>query len=134
MILQLQRRHIDLLKQEARKVHPIEACAMLFGKLSKNKASVEKVEVASNKLHSTMRFEIDPLRVVAAFNEAEKEGLKFIGLFHSHPVPAVPSSTDLEYMKLWGDTIWLILSSRTSKLAAYQIKDEELKEATIRIE
>jgi proteasome lid subunit RPN8/RPN11 len=134
LILRLQRRHIDLLKQEARKAHPIEACAMLFGKLSNNGVSVEKVEMTPNKLQSTVRFEIDPMNAVAAFNDADEEGLEFIGLFHSHPAPAAPSSIDLKFMKLWGDALWLILSSTEGKLAAYQIKDDEIAEATIRIE
>lgn len=134
MILQLQRRHVDLLKQEAKKVHPVEACAMLFGKLSQNEAAVEKVEVAPNELQSTVRFEIDPVKVAAAFTEAEDEGLDFIGLFHSHPAPAAPSPIDLKYMKLWGDALWLILSSTDGNLAAYQLSDGTVKEATIRIE
>ncbi len=134
MILRLQPHHLDLLKQETRKVHPVEACALLFGKLSKNEAFVEKVEVAPNELRSTVRFEIDPMRVVATFNEAEEEGLEFIGLFHSHPAPAVPSPIDLKFMKLWGDALWLILSSTDGNLAAYQIKDDKVEEAAIRIE
>ena len=133
MILQLQRYHVDLLKQEVRKVHPVEACAMLFGKLSKNEALVEKVEIAPNKLRSTTMFEIDPERVVAAFNEADEEGLEFIGLFHSHPAPAAPSPIDLKFIKLWGDALWLILSSTEGNLAAYQIKDDDVEEVTIRI-
>jgi proteasome lid subunit RPN8/RPN11 len=107
---------------------------MLFGKLSNNEASVEKVEVALNKLQSTVRFEIDPMKVVAAFNEADEEGFEFIGLFHSHPAPAVPSSIDIKFMKLWGDALWLILSSTEGKLAAYQIKSNEITEATVIIE
>ena len=134
LILQLQRRHVDLLKQEAKKVHPVEACAMLFGKLSQNEAVVKKVEFAPNELQSTVRFEIDPVKVAAAFTEAEEEGLDFIGLFHSHPAPAAPSPIDLKYMKLWGDALWLILSSSDGNLAAYQLSDGTVKEATIRIE
>ena len=107
---------------------------MLFGKLSNNEVSVEKVEMTPNKLQSTVRFEIDPMNAVAAFNDADEEGLEFIGLFHSHPAPAAPSSIDLKFMKLWGDALWLILSSIEGKLAAYQIKDDEIVEATIRIE
>jgi len=133
LILQLQRRHVDLLKQEAKKVHPVEACAMLFGKLSQNDSVVEKVEFAPNELQSTVRFEIDPVKVAAAFTEAEEEGLDFIGLFHSHPAPAAPSPIDLKYMKLWGDALWLILSSTDGNLAAYQLTDDTVKEATIRI-
>lgn len=134
MILRLQRHHVDLLKQEARNLHPIEACAMLFGKLDKNKASVEKVEVTPNELQSTVKFEINPLRVVTAFNEAEEQGLEFIGLFHSHPAPAAPSLIDIKFMKLWGDALWLILSSTDGNLAAYQIKNGNVEEAIIRIE
>lgn len=106
---------------------------MLFGKLSDNKASVEKVEVAPNLLQSPARFEIDPIRVVSLFNKAEEEGLEFIGLFHSHPAPATPSPIDLKFMKLWGEALWLILSSTDGNLAAYQIKDGKVEEAIIRI-
>jgi len=133
LILQLQRHHADLLKQEAKKVHPVEACAMLFGKLSQNKAVVEKVEFAPNELQSTVRFEIDPEKVAAAFADAEEEGLDFIGLFHSHPASASPSPIDLKYMRLWGDALWLILSSTEGNLAAYQLMDDTVIEATIRI-
>jgi proteasome lid subunit RPN8/RPN11 len=133
LILQFKHHHLDLLRQEARKVYPIEACAILFGKLSQTEASVEKVEVAPNKLRSNTRFEIDPMRVVAAFKKAEEEGLDFIGLFHSHPAPAVPSPVDLQFMKLWGDAFWLILSSTEGELAAYQIVNDKVTEATIRI-
>ncbi len=134
MILHLLRHHVDLLKQETKKVHPVEACAMLFGKLSQNEARVEKIEVAPNELQSTVRFKIDPQRVVAAFTKADEEGLDFIGLFHSHPAAAAPSPIDLKFMQLWGDALWLILSSIDGKLAAFQIKDDKVKEATIRIE
>jgi proteasome lid subunit RPN8/RPN11 len=113
-------------------MYPVEACAMLFGELSYNEAVVEKVEVAKNRLLSGTRFEIDPARVAAAITEAEKEGLGFIGLFHSHPAPAVPSSIDLKYMRLWGDALWLIMSSTDGKLAAYQLVDGTVKEATVR--
>jgi proteasome lid subunit RPN8/RPN11 len=107
---------------------------MLFGKMSQSEAEVKKVLVAKNRLISTTRFEIDPTMVAVAVIEAEKEGYEFIGLFHSHPAPAIPSSVDLKYMRLWGDIVWLILSSTTGKLAAYQLIDCTVKEVTIRIE
>ena len=134
LILRLQRRHVELLTQETEKVQPVESCAMLFGKLSSGEADVEKVEFAPNRLQSAVRFEIDPEKVAVAFTEAEKEDLKFVGLFHSHPAPAAPSSIDLKSMKLWGDAIWLILSSTDKKLAAYQLTGDTVKQATIRIE
>ena len=91
MILRLKRQHVRLLKEEARKVHPIEACALLFGRLTRKEALVKRVVVTANELQSTVRFEIDPETFVKALTEAEEEGLDFVGLFHSHPAPAMPS-------------------------------------------
>ncbi len=134
MILQLKRQHVNLLREEARKVHPIEACALLFGRLTQNGAVVKRVVAAPNRLQSTTRFEIDPETFAEAFTGADSEGLDFIGLFHSHPAPSKPSSIDLKYMKLWGNTLWLILSSTNRNLAAYQMKNCRVKEITIRVE
>jgi len=122
-----------LLKEEARKVHPIEACGIFFGRTSLTKAVVEKVVLAPNILRSSTRFEMNPETVVNAILESEKKGLHFIGLFHSHPAPATPSLVDVKFMKLWGDAIWLILSSTDDKIAAFQIKDGKLEEVTIEV-
>ena len=107
---------------------------MLFGKITQEEAVVKRVVVASNKLQSTVRFEIDPETFVNALTQAEKEGLEFIGLFHSHPAPATPSLIDIKYMKLWGDAIWLILSSTNGSLATYQMKNDKVREITIKVE
>ena len=133
MIVQLQSQHVNLLKQETKRVHPVEACAMLFGDLTENVAVVKDVTVTPNKLKSEVKFEIDPVDAVAAFAAAEKKGLEFIGLFHSHPAPAFPSSLDIKYMKLWGDSLWLIQSTIDGNLAAYQLINGEIKQATINV-
>jgi len=73
LILRLQHQNVNLLKEETRKVHPIEACAMLFGKSTQKEAVVQKIVVAPNRLQSTARFEIDPETFVNAFTEADNE-------------------------------------------------------------
>ncbi|MEM2936309.1 MAG: M67 family metallopeptidase [Candidatus Bathyarchaeia archaeon] len=133
MILQLTGEQLHLLRAEAKRSHPIEACALLFGKRDEEKATVKKVVVAPNRLNSPVRFEMDPQLVYSAFEEADQEGLQFIGLFHSHPAPAVPSSVDLKYMELWEDAIWLILSSTDDKAAAFQLIDGRIRGATINL-
>jgi proteasome lid subunit RPN8/RPN11 len=133
LILSLQSSHVELLKREAEKVFPVEACAILFGRLTENKAVVEKIEIAQNRLVSSTRFEVDPSKVSKSIIEAEKEGLEFVGLFHSHPAPAVPSEIDKKFMKLWGDTIWIILSLTEGKLGAFRIIDDKVKQVSIRI-
>jgi proteasome lid subunit RPN8/RPN11 len=105
---------------------------MLFGKFSQNNATLCEVIFAPNMLESTVKFEIDPIIVVDVLIKAEQEGLDFIGLFHSHPAPAMPSSIDFKFMKLWGDALWLIMSTTNGKLAAYHLKNDILEEVTIR--
>ncbi|MDH5449650.1 MAG: M67 family metallopeptidase [Candidatus Bathyarchaeota archaeon] len=131
MILRLTRHHLDLLREESQKTYPVEACAMLFGDLTSEGAVIRKVVVAPNKLLSSERFEIAPEMAVEATTKAEDEGLDFVGLFHSHPAPAIPSTIDLKFMKLWGDAIWLILSSTDDNFAAYRMRDSEPTEMTI---
>ena len=131
MNLRLRPYHISLLREEARRVHPIEACGILFGKLNHAEAVVEKVVMAPNVLRSGERFEMNPETVVKAIAESEKKGLHFIGLFHSHPASANPSLVDMKFLKLWGDAIWLILSLTDGKLAAFQMKDGLLEEVAL---
>lgn len=134
MILRLRSQQLRLLREEARKSHPIEACALLFGKLLDEEAIVTKIVVTPNVLRSTVRFEADPQMILKAFEQAEHDGLQFIGLFHPHPAPATPSAIDLRYMKLWGRAVWLILSSIDGNIAAFQMVNGEVNEITLKIE
>ena len=130
-ILQIENQYLDLLKEAARTVEPIEACAMLFGKIKDEEIVVKKIALATNKLHSEKRFEIDPEAVAEALTEAEREGLEFVGLFHSHSAPASPSPLDIEFMRLWGDAIWLILSLRDGQIGAYKIENGKVIDVII---
>jgi len=132
MILRLNAQQLKLLREETRRVHPIEACAILFGKTTRQEATVKKVVIVQNVLKSTTRFEIDPKAFFDAFMQADKDGLEFIGLFHSHPTPAHPSSVDLHFMRLWSDAVWLILSSTHGSFAAFQMIDGKVREVTVK--
>jgi proteasome lid subunit RPN8/RPN11 len=112
-------------------VEPIEACAMLFGKIRNEEIIVKKIVLATNKLHSEKRFEIDPEGVAEALMEADREGLEFVGLFHSHPAPASPSPLDVKFMRLWGDSIWLILSLTEGQIGAYKMENGKVVSVTI---
>jgi proteasome lid subunit RPN8/RPN11 len=95
---------------------------------------VSKIVVAKNKLESDTRFEIDPEVVLKAFNEAEKEGLELIGMFHSHQTLTKPSIIDQRSMKLWGGTVWLIFSSLKDEIAAYQMRNGKVVETPILVD
>jgi proteasome lid subunit RPN8/RPN11 len=133
MTLVLSEVQIELLRAEVEKSFPVEACVLLFGKHSGDVVTVGKVIVARNILKSTTRFEVDPMFVAFAFEQAEKEGLDFIGLFHSHPAPATPSAIDMRYMKLWGSAIWLILSTLDGEIAAFRKLDDQTERVEIEI-
>jgi len=132
MILRLSTQQLQFLREEARRVHPVEACAILFGKTNRRGAVVKRVVTVQNVLKSTARFEIAPKTFFDTFMQAEKDGLEFIGLFHSHPAPAYPSVVDLEFMRLWGDAVWLILPSTNDNFAAFQMRDGKVSALTVK--
>lgn len=134
MILRLMNQRLILLREEARKAYPVEACALLFGKLTEKEAVVERVVVTPNVLRSTARFEIDSKAFYDAFTKASRDGLEFIGFFHSHPAPANPSSVDLQFMRLWGDAVWLIFSSINNNFSAFQMKKGRVYALTLKTE
>jgi len=132
MILRLKIQQLQFLREEARRVHPVEACAILFGKTTQREAIVKRVVAVPNILKSATHFEIDSEVFFDAFMQADEQELEFIGLFHSHPAPAYPSSVDLKFMRLWGDAVWLILSSIHDNFAAFQMTDGKVSEVTVK--
>jgi len=134
VILRLTSEQMRLLKNESKNAHPIEACALLFGRLIDEEAVVTKVVVTPNVLRSSVRFEADPQTVFNVFEQAEQEGLDFVGIFHSHSAPAHPSVFDFQYMRLWGEAVWLILSSADGGVAAFQIVKGDLQKVVLKVE
>jgi proteasome lid subunit RPN8/RPN11 len=124
---------LRLLREEARRVQPIEACGLLFGESSEAVAAVERVSLTPNAMESNLGFEIDPKVFYYAFTEAEQDGLEFLGFFHSHPTCAYPSSVDRKFMKLWADAIWLILSLTENKFGAFQMDDARVQALDLRV-
>ncbi|MDW8061879.1 MAG: M67 family metallopeptidase [Nitrososphaerota archaeon] len=134
MKVRLSRILSDMLLEEARRSYPIEACGVLFGSIHGDEMRIEAVVPLRNILESEYTFEIDPEEFLKVLVEYEGRGLRHIGFFHSHPGCVKPSTIDLRYMKLWPETIWMIVSYRESRIRAYRIIDESLDEATVIIE
>lgn len=134
MILRLTGEQLRLLRNESRKTHPVEACGLLFGRLIDGETVVTRVVIMPNVLKSPVRFEADPQTVFNAFEQAERDELQFIGLFHSHPAPASPSAVDLKYMRLWGEAVWLILSSIDGTIAAFKMTDGDPHGVSLKVE
>jgi len=134
MIIRLTKEQKGLLIEETRKKYPIEACGVLFGDRSSKETVVRKIMVAHNILKSSTNFQIDPEDFLKALYEAEKEGMQLIGFFHSHPAPPHASMTDVRYMRLWPENIWLIISSLDNSVSAYQIVENKARRPQIGID
>ena len=71
---------------------PLEACGLLAGLNSK----VETVLAVTNQAQSAVRYVMDPIEQLKAFEWIESNGLEIVGIFHSHPTgPETVSPTDI---------------------------------------
>jgi proteasome lid subunit RPN8/RPN11 len=71
---------------------PFEACGLLAGLKSK----VETVLEVTNQAQSEVRYVMDPIEQLNAFEWIESNGLELVGIFHSHPAgPETVSPTDI---------------------------------------
>ena len=84
---------------------PLEACGLLAGRGS----SVESVLVVTNQAQSPVRYVMDPIEQLHAFEWIDSQGLELLGIFHSHPSgPETVSATDIAEAAY--DVVYIILS------------------------
>lgn len=73
---------------------PNEGCGLLLGHAD---GSVTDVVASVNVADSAKIYEIDPRVLLTSYRRADDEGLKVIGVFHSHThSEAFPSPTDVQ--------------------------------------
>ena len=71
---------------------PLEACGLLAGLNSK----VEIVLPVTNQAQSKVRYVMNPIEQLNAFEWIESNGLDLLGIFHSHPTGSeTVSPTDI---------------------------------------
>lgn len=95
--------------------YPFEVCGMLIG--------VEEDDGAALRVTRTLpcpnvapaeerrrRFAIEPRVVINVRRALRGTPERILGFYHSHPdAAAEPSATDMEYVQLWPETVWLIV-------------------------
>ena len=71
---------------------PEEACGLLAG----SSGTIRGVLPIKNRAASPVRFQMDAVEQLQAFDHIETQGWQLLGIYHSHPAgPARPSATDL---------------------------------------
>lgn len=109
---------------------PLEACGLLAGKGS----SVEKVLLVANQAQSPVRFVMDPIEQLQAFEWIESQGLELLGIFHSHPAgPETVSPTDIAESAY--DVVNVILSFAKGYwcVRGFWIQDDSFDEVTLQV-
>jgi len=90
--LTLTKEQLQKMISHVRSLVPLEACGLLAGRDSKVEAVIE----VANQAQSAVRFVMDPIEQLNAFEWIESNGLDLIGIFHSHPTgPGTVSPTDI---------------------------------------
>ncbi len=109
--LHLPAHHRADIEQLARAGYPHEACGLLLGRHDRDATRLAGVTHARNLATDRLadRYILDPQDYLAADEEARRDGLEIVGIWHSHPDhPARPSSTDLG--NAWPDYTYLIVA------------------------
>ncbi|HKT86565.1 MAG TPA: M67 family metallopeptidase [Novosphingobium sp.] len=128
MIVEVTSGVLATLRAEAARSAPRECCGVLLGRGDR----IEEVMPAANLAERPeIRFEIDPVVLLAAHKAARAREVQVIGYYHSHPSGrAVPSPTDRE--RASGDgRIWAIVAG--DEVAFWQDTDHGFEAAGLRV-
>lgn len=109
---------------------PLEACGLLAGKNNR----VEEVLFVQNQAQSPVRFVMDPIEQLKAFDRIDDNGLDLLGIFHSHPAgPETVSPTDIAEAAY--DVVHVICSQKRDqwKLRCFWIEKGHSTEVNLQI-
>ncbi len=114
---------------------PLEAVALLFGRVSKSSVIVSRIELVHNEATSnTTSFMVNPEEQYRLLVEAEERMEDLVGIFHSHPAPPFPSERDQRNMRL-NRVVWLIASKESGEWIskAFLMEDDQVKEVNMHL-
>ncbi len=117
--------------------YPVEACGIMVGVVEGGRGLVKRVRRMRNALASPHAFWFDVREWMQGILDAQREGLSYIGLYHSHArEQPLPSLSDQHRMLECPGEVWLIVASRPScepRLAAYRVDDFGSAVARVRV-
>jgi len=109
----------------AKREWPLECCGILGGK----DKTVQKSFELRNTEESPVLYSMSPREQMKVFEEMEKESMKMVAIYHSHPhtIP-FPSETDVK-LTFYPDVSSIIISLKEEKnpvVKAFQIEKEAI--------
>lgn len=111
----------DDIVSHALEANPIEACGYLAGLNGEVKYAIAMKNIDNSAEH----FSFDPQEQFDAFKKTQKEGLRLIAAYHSHPeTPARPSEEDIK-LAYDPSISYLIISlaGETPDMKSFKIKN-----------
>lgn len=109
---------------------PLEACGLMAGR----NARVEKIFFVQNQAQSPVRYVMEPVEQLRAFEWIESNEMELLAIFHSHPNgPETVSPTDVAEAAY--DVIQMVLSRANDawKARAFWIDGNTFDEAGLNI-
>jgi proteasome lid subunit RPN8/RPN11 len=127
---------LDKLTLHAESSLPHESCALLIGPIppsGSKQVQVSEVILTSNiSSRPAVQFEINPQDLLKAYDHADVLNQAIVGIFHSHPAPPYPSSTDIDNMKI-NPCVWLIMGGSDKEIKSYQYRDGYIYKVALEI-
>ncbi len=110
MVVVIKNDQLEFVMNHARSAYPEECCGFLLGSDSDVRHIHRAVPIKNlNQNSPRTRYNIDPLELVKADEEARRLNMNVVGIYHSHPDSAAqPSRFDLEHAWPW--YTYLVLS------------------------
>ncbi|MBY8986440.1 MAG: Mov34/MPN/PAD-1 family protein [Candidatus Lokiarchaeota archaeon] len=148
---------VDDLKSCNRKALPIESCGLIFGEIKEVEIDIKRHQIhyvgkqfycLKSNVESFGSFNLiqDSDKYFEIHQEAViKNKLRMISIFHSHPVPAYPSSIDEGNMKFldkdvgkvknpFKNQIWTIMDMNTENINGFIYFNNELLQIDLQIQ
>jgi proteasome lid subunit RPN8/RPN11 len=131
--LHLSNENLHKLHEHAEANLPTEAAAFLFGDISEHSITVDYIELVLNESTSSITtFKVNPEEQYRLLVEAEERNEELVCIFHSHPAPPFPSTTDRQNMKL-NPVVWLIASKENEnwESKAFLMVNDDVEEVVL---
>lgn len=107
---------------------PLESCGLLAGR----DATVEKIFFVQNQAHSAVRYVMDPIEQLNAFEWIDSNHMDLLGIFHSHPTgPETVSPTDIAEAAYAVTYIILARADGEWRARGFWIEDGDSHEVTL---